>query len=70
MHVSTAEQLASMHTQELLERSRRHFRLAEGRGHVNIGPRLRMALSKGKRRARKQAVLDAAVTAWDNGEVG
>ncbi len=55
MHPSIAELVASMHDRELLDRSRR-LRLAADRGHLNFGARLRMALSRGKRGTRGQAV--------------
>ena len=56
MHPSIAEQVASMHKRELLDRSQRHFRLAGAGGHVSFGDRLRMALSRRKRGTRGQVV--------------
>ena len=54
MHPSAAEQLASMHVRESLDRSRRHFSFATGRGRTKAGARLLMALSWGKRGTRGQ----------------
>ena len=74
MHPSMAEQVASMHHRELLDGSRRHFRLAADRGHVNFGARLRMALSRGKRGTRGQAVRtlggEIAGSAWNDTAAG
>jgi hypothetical protein len=52
MHPSAAEQLASMHVRESLDRSRRHFSFAAGRGRTKAGARLLMALSWGQRGTR------------------
>jgi hypothetical protein len=73
MHPSIAELVASMHDRELLDRSRR-LRLAADRAHVNFGARVRMALARGKRGPRGQAVRtlggEIAGSAWQDAAAG
>jgi hypothetical protein len=62
MHPSIAEQIASMHNRELLDRSRHLPRLPVRHGRPKTVRRLLRALSRGKRRARGQELESRSLT--------